>query len=363
MISNQIIQNSLEEVQAISRINFCLLNEAGRLIASTFEEGEPPGNMAGMFLASGAESQTIQGYQFFRVFEQEKTGYVLAARGGGEDVYTIGKLAARQLQALDVAYKRKFDTDYYMQNLLLGNLRSEELQTLIQDLHMDRAARRAVFLIETRKPRDMEAFRLVRALFADSLSSFAAFSDDCEIVLLKELNEDESWDELSRVAFMLVDMLNAEAMIRVRVSYGGIANTLEDVPGSFREARTALEVGRIFYAERKVLSCSELGLGGLIYQIPVSLCETFLREIFPEGVEAVIDSDTMNVIHKFLNNNLNLSETARQLYVHRNTLVYRLGKLHRATGLDIRNFDDALVLRIALMVNDYLKCRRESPLG
>ena len=157
------------------------------------------------------------------------------------------------------------------------------------------------------------------------------------------------------VAETTVAMMNTEAMINVRVAYGTIVEELKDVSKSYKEAKMALDVGKIFYAEKTVTAYSTLGIGRLIYQLPINLCEMFIEEIFGGKVPEELDEETLTTINTFLENNLKVSETSRQLYVHRNTLLYRLEKLEKYTGLDIRIFDDALTLKIALMVVRYMR--------
>ena len=154
---------------------------------------------------------------------------------------------------------------------------------------------------------------------------------------------------------MIVDLMNTEAMMNVRVAYGTIVQELKDVSKSYKEANMALDVGKIFYVEKKVNAYGRLGIGRLIYQLPVNLCRIFIEEIF--GVDGIVDfeEETLTTVNKFFENNLNVSETSRQLFVHRNTLVYRIEKLEKSTGLDVRTFDDALTFKIAMMVVNYMK--------
>lgn len=199
---------------------------------------------------------------------------------------------------------------------------------------------------------------MLGTLYADVPGSLLLTEGEGRTALMLEA-EEERFDP-EQTAFLIVDMLNTEAMVQARVGYGSTVRGLQEVARSFREAETALHVGEIFYVNRKVISHRELGIGGLIYQMPVELCESFLQEVFAKSGKAGVDSDTLHIVYQFFGNNLNLSETSRQLYMHRNTLVYRLGKLQKLTGLDIRNFDDALVFRIALMVMDYLEYRKKN---
>lgn len=171
---------------------------------------------------------------------------------------------------------------------------------------------------------------------------------------MKELTERENYDSLEKTAQIIVDMLNTEAMARVHVAYGTIVKDIKEVSRSYKEAKMALDVGRIFYSDKKVIAYSNLGIGRLIYQLPLPLCKMFIKEIFEDKTPDEFDEETLTTINKFFENNLNVSETSRQLYIHRNTLVYRLDKLQKSTGLDLRVFEDAITFRIALMVVKYM---------
>lgn len=355
MISNQIIQSSIDDVRAITRIDLCILDLNGTVVAATFELEELPEHTVEAFVDSPAESQTLQGYNFFKVYDEDQLEYILVARGLSEDSYMIGKLAASQLQTLIVAYKERFDKNNFIQNLLLDNLLLVDIYNRAKRLHIEQEAYRVVFLIETKYEKDMVALETVRSLFGNSPRDFITAVDEKNIVLLKEVTQYEDYDSLNSVARMLVDMLNAEAMTQVRVAYGTIVQQLKDVSKSYKEAKMSMDVGRIFYADQTIMAYNSLGIGRLIYQLPLPLCEMFMHEVFGENTPDTFDEETLSTIYKFFDNSLNVSETARQLFVHRNTLVYRLEKLQKTTGLDIRVFEDALTFRIALMVANYMK--------
>ena len=169
------------------------------------------------------------------------------------------------------------------------------------------------------------------------------------------MERDASPESLELIANTIVDMMNSEAMLKVRVSYGTVVQELREVSNSYKEAKMAMDVGRIFYAEKNVIAYSTLGIGRLIYQLPVNLCRIFIEEIFGGNQVYDLDEETLTTINKFFENNLNVSETSRQLFIHRNTLVYRIEKLQKATGLDIRTFEDAMTFKIAMMVVNYMK--------
>ena len=355
MISSQVLQNAIDELRAITRIDLCVLDLEGRNVVSTFQGDDIPSDTVRLFVESAADSQVIQGYHFFKIFDDRSVEYVLVARGSSEDAYMIGKVAVSEIQNLIVAYKERFDKNNFIQNLLLDNLLLVDIYNRAKKLHIEVEAKRIVFMIETKYEKDSNAMETVKSLFAARTKDFITAVDEKSIIIVRELREDETYEELETVAQTMRDMLNSEAMTSVRISYGTIVNEIKQVSKSYKEAKMALDVGKIFYSEKTVIAYSTLGIGRLIYQLPIPLCEMFMREVFGENMPDTFDDETLMTINKFFENNLNVSETSRQLYVHRNTLVYRLEKLQKSTGLDIRVFDDALTFKIALMVVSYMK--------
>ena len=267
----------------------------------------------------------------------------------------IGKIAVCQLQNLIIAYKERYDRNNFFQNLLLDNMLLVDIYNRAKKLHIEVAGPRAVFLIETDKEKDSTAMELLNGMFTSPVGDYITSVDESNVILIKALMPEDEYDRLDQIAHTIVDMMNMEAMLNVRVSYGTIVEELKDVSKSYKEAKMALDVGKIFYAEKKVTAYNTLGIGRLIYQLPINLCKIFIDEIFGENVPSELDDETLTTINKFFENNLNVSETSRQLFVHRNTLVYRIEKLEKSTGLDIRTFDDALTFKIALMVVNYMK--------
>ena len=267
----------------------------------------------------------------------------------------VGKLAAFQIQNLLEAYKERFDKDNFIKNLLLDNLLLVDIYNRAKKLHIDTDVKRVVYIIETHNEKDVNALETVRSLFASKTKDFITAVDEKNIILVKEVRQGESYAELDKTANMILDMLNTEAMTKVRVAYGTVINDIKEVSRSYKEAKMALDVGKIFYASKNVIAYSNLGIGRLIYQLPIPLCKMFIREVFDGKSPDEFDEETLTTINKFFENSLNVSETSRQLYIHRNTLVYRLDKLQKSTGLDLRIFEDAITFKIALMVAKYMK--------
>ncbi|MDE6748057.1 MAG: helix-turn-helix domain-containing protein [Lachnospiraceae bacterium] len=355
MISSQIIKNSIEELKSISKIDLCVFDLEGNKVASTFEPSDISIDLIVGFANSPADSQVIGTHHLLKVLDEEVQVYILDARGMGEETYMIGRIAVSELQNLIVAYKEKFDKNNFFQNLLLDNMLLVDIYNRAKKLHIETSVPRAVFLIETGIGKNSTASELLNGLFSSQTGDYISTVDENNVVLIKAVKASDDYEELEQVANTIVDMMSMEALMNVKVAYGTIVNELKEVSKSYKEARMALDVGKIFYAEKKVTAYSKLGIGRLIYQLPVNLCRIFIDEIFGSNVLDELDDEILTTINKFFENNLNVSEASRQLFVHRNTLVYRIEKLAKSTGLDIRIFDDALTFKIALMVVNYMK--------
>jgi carbohydrate diacid regulator len=251
--------------------------------------------------------------------------------------------------------KSRNDKNQFYQNLLLDNLLLVDIFNQAKKMKVETEAQRVVFVIEPKKETDNLALETIKGLYATGTKDHVTSVDENHIIYIKNVEKTEEYKDLNHIAKTIVDMLNTEVMINVRVAYGTIVDNIKDVSKSYKEASMALDVGRIFYEEKKVLAYNELGIGRLIHQLPNSLCEMFLREVFSGDAYAQLDKETLSTVNAFFENSLNISETARKMYVHRNTLVYRLEKIQKITGLDVRVFDDALTFKIALMVAKHMK--------
>ena len=355
MISNQILQNTIDGLKGITRIDLCIIDTEGKVLASTFPEADSYTGSVLAFIDSPADSQVIQGFQFFKIFDENQLEYILLLNGGSDDAYMIGKLVVFQIQNLLVAYKERFDKDNFIKNLLLDNLLLVDIYNRAKKLHIQTEVRRAVLIVETGHDKDTGALESVRALFGTKTRDFVTAVDEKNIIVVKELEENEGYPELNKTAKVIRDLLNSDAEQPVRIAYGTIVGEIKEVSRSYKEARMALDVGKIFFDDKDIVGFSTLGIGRLIYQLPIPLCKMFIREIFDGKSPDDFDEETLTTINKFFENSLNVSETSRQLYIHRNTLVYRLDKLQKSTGLDLRVFEDAITFKIALMVVKYMK--------
>ena len=341
MISSQVIRSSIEELRAISKVDLCVWDLEGKVVASTFDAEEITSALIEGFVQSPADSQVIGMHHLLKVLDEDEVLFILDARGTSEEAYMLGRIAVSQLQHLIIAYKERYDRNNFFQNLLLDNMLLVDIYNRAKKLHIEAAVPRAVFLVETdkekEKEKDFTATELLNGMFSTQVGDYITAVDESNVILIKELLPEDDYTRLEQVASTIVDMMNMEAMMNVRVAYGTIVGELKEVSKSYKEAKMALDVGKIFYAEKKVSAYNTLGIGRLIYQLPINLCRIFIDEIFGSNVPSELDDETLTTINKFFENNLNVSETSRQLFVHRNTLVYRIEKLEMSTGLDIRD--------------------------
>lgn len=252
-------------------------------------------------------------------------------------------------------YDEKYDKNNFMQNIIFDNLLSFDLHQKARELHVDIDTPRAVFYIKVNDAGENGIHDVLRNMFPDKEKDFLINIDTTNIVLIKELKDIETSEKLQETAQAIVDTISAETMFTVYVGLSTVALNIDQINNAYKEAQLALEVGKVFDEEKYILNYDSLGIGRLIYQLPIKLCELFLQEVFKKGDISTLDEETILTINKFFENDLNVSETSRQLFVHRNTLVYRLEKIYKLTGLDLRKFDQAIVFKVAMMVYKYLE--------
>ena len=354
MISEQIIANCIKQAGDISKTRMTVTDTAGNIVAKTGLTKEPDSEDIAAFIESKKMEENRKGRIFILVCDENEPAYVLTCEEG-EDASLCAKLTAAQLENLITAYRDKNDRNMFFQDLLLDNLLLVDMYDRASKLHVEPDRRRCVFVMEPVGKRGDGLIDMVRELFAREDGDHVTAVDENRVVVIRALSDDEDKEDLEETAKMLVDMAGSEAASDVRVAYGTVKEDIKGISASYREARLALDVAGIFYPYRKTIEYTHLGVGRLIYQLPVDLCRLFVKEIFGDDIPEEIDEETLTTVNKFFENNLNVSETSRQLFIHRNTLIYRIEKLQKATGLDVRVFDDALTLKIALMVVSYMK--------
>ena len=355
MITKQVIQTCLDDLKELTKVEFAVIDTQGIVLAGNFEKDDLDVPMMKAFFESPADSQIIGGNYLFKVMEDNEPVYVLTSHGNQSEGYVMGKIAVSHLEQLLVAYKEQFDHNNFIQNLLLDNLLLVDIYNRAKKLGIVLKTRRVVFMVEVDAERGNEALHAIKTAFSEKMDDYAIAVEENGVILVHTLEEDETIEDMDNIAGMLEDLMNTEVMLKARISYGTIVGELRELSKSYKEARMALDVGKIFYNDRRIHSYESLGIGRLIYQLPANLCKLFIDEIYGEKMPKEVNEEILHTATVFLDNNLNVSETARQLYIHRNTLVYRIEKLKEATGLDVRVFDDALTFKIATMVSSYIQ--------
>lgn len=357
MVSNRLFQECLADFSDITRLAMALYDRNRTCVAGEDEE-LPEEEIFDTFCDSPADMQALGNRYLFKVGEEE-SGYILSVSGSSKDVYPMGQLAVRQLQRiLEMGYSRE-DRSQFIHNLLLDNLLPVDIANYAKQMHIGPECRWAVLLVEGKGCEAYDIQMILKHLLAGRTNDFIVPMETNGVVVVRRMEEKEDKSDIDRLAYVLADTVSAETLCRVRTSCGTIAHSLREVSRSYKEAKMALEVAEIFYSSKTVITYEELGIGRLIYQLPVPLCEMFLKEVFGNFNPEDLDEEILTTIYQFMENSLNLSETSRQLFVHRNTLVYRLEKLQKTIGLDIRNFEDAMTFKIAMMVYDYMEFLKE----
>jgi len=349
---SEIFQPVLEQMRSVTHKSMGVINNTSILVSYV---GEPVGEDDSFSMVSSSQTNgrpfIVNGYSCVAVGARNITDFVVYVKGTEPEDQKICTLLAISISNLQLHCADKYDKVSYLKNVLLGNVLPGDINLRSGELQIETDIPRVVYIVQI-PGNETGVIQLLQNMFPEQ--DFIINIDNKNIVIIKSLPLASTPDFITKTAQSIVDTINAELLLKVYVGIGSSVDTINDISHSYSEARLALEIGRVFETNKYILSYGELGIGRLIYQLPSKLCELFLDEIFQkEGLE-VLDDETLQTIDKFFENNLNVSETSRQLFVHRNTLVYRLDKIERLTGLDLRKFDDAVVFKVAVLVRKYL---------
>ena len=283
--------------------------------------------------------------------------YAAFVRGEDEQAALMCSMAVIALNGAKTYYEEKHDKATFVKNILSDNILLGDIYVRAKELHFVSETPRAVMLIRQLGEPDVSAVDVISSLYPDRQTDFVISISEPDVALVKQLSDGADSREVHKIAQSVQEALLHELGIKTVVGVGTIVNHVRDLARAYKEAQVAIEVGKVFDTERSIINYENLGIGRLIYQLPTTLCEMFLQEVFKKNPIDALDQETLFTINKFFENNLNVSETARKLFVHRNTLVYRLEKIKKLTGLDLREFDDAITFKVALMVKKYLVSR------
>lgn len=348
-------QNIVTQMADVFPKKFGIADSHGLVLAYNGAEPHPDVMDNLIYAATNSEKLLFKdGYTVRVMSNKPYSEYIVYVEGTDEvSKYCCNSIAVAANNVRHY-YDEKYDKNNFMQNIIFDNLLAFDLHQKARELHVDIDVPRAVFYIKVVGNGENSIYEVVRNMFPDKEKDFVINIDTNNIVLIKELKEVSTSEELENIAQSILDTINAETMNTVLIGLSTVAVNIDELNNSYKEAQIALEVGKVFDEEKYILNYDNLGIGRLIYQLPIKLCELFLQEVFKKGGITSLDDETILTINKFFENDLNVSETSRQLFVHRNTLVYRLEKIYKLTGLDLRKFDQAIVFKVAMMVNKYL---------
>ncbi|MCR5430153.1 MAG: helix-turn-helix domain-containing protein [Eubacterium sp.] len=348
MITNKTLKDTLDGIKKISKVDLFVYDLKGKIVANTSEADDKISDAVFNFIESKKDKDEKSSLCFYKL----ATNQVLVAKG--KDAKMIGEMTAFQIENLDNHTDSSSDENEFLKKLISNDILPTDLKNQTKQLGVDVKGNKCVFIIESEHEKNgivIEALKNALVEESDLISDV----DDKNIVLVKELVDAKDIEEAASIAYAIVDMLNTEIMQNARVSYSSIITNIKDTANGYNEARIALDVGTIFKTEEQVISYNEIGIEKLIYQMPLSMCKDFIDEVFDGEVPEEFDKETAVTAQEMFENNLNISEAARQLFIHRNTLVYRLDKIYKNTGFDLREFEDAMMFRMVMMVKKYIE--------
>ncbi len=352
-MANRLFQNMVQQMKAAAGRQIGVLDDTGAVVACS-----EPELIGEQWPADGLQqgSEFRQSGRTFRPLAQERgTNYAVFVEGEDPEASRIAAMVAVSLENLKLYYDEKYDKSNFIKNVVMDNILPGDIYAKARELHFSVDTTSVVLLVRilTENP-SVSPFDVVSSLFTDNQRDFVFTISESDIVVVKEIRQEVDSKAIESLAGSIVDVLEGEHYIKAAVGVGMMVTGIKELANSFKEAQVALEVGKVFDTERSILRYDNLGIARLIYQLPTTLCEMFLKEVFKKGSIDSLDQETLFTIQRFFENNLNVSETSRGLFVHRNTLVYRIEKIKKLTGLDLREFDDAIVFKVALMVKKYL---------
>lgn len=354
-MSNRLFQGIINQLRDSMDRVIGIVDETGRVIACSdpVQNDEIREQLVSSIL-DGKELFINDGVTYKTHVVGNKGEYAVFAVGSDEVAVKYCNILMVTVAGIKQYYDEKHDRTNFIKNVILDNILPGDVYIKARELHFNGDVTRVVFLIRLLSPAAVSTFDIVSNMFPDKQRDFVFSISETDLVLVKEIKNGIESKDLEKLARSIVDTVSGESFTRVVVGIGTTVTGVKELAKSFKEAQVALEVGKVFDTERTIVRHDNLGIARLIYQLPTTLCEMFLREVFKRGSIDSLDRETLFTIQKFFENNLNVSETSRKLFVHRNTLVYRLEKIKKLTGLDLREFDHAIIFKVALMVKRYL---------
>ena len=354
-MSNRLFQGVVHQMRDTMDRVIGVIDETASIIACS--DLSKIGTTSDYYTVEFGDSHDVfvrDGYTYKPFGPHIKADYAVFVEGTDEIAARYASILAISLSSIKQYYDEKYDRNNFIKNVVLDNILPGDIYIKARELHFNIDVSRVALLVRVVSTNDVSAYEVIQNLFPDKQKDFVFNISETDIVLIKEIKAGIDSKDLEKLARSIVDTLSSEFYTKAVVGIGTAVVGVKDLARSFKEAQIALEVGKVFDTDESIVSYDNLGIARLIYQLPTTLCETFLKEVFKTGSIDSLDHETLFTIQRFFENNLNVSETSRKLFVHRNTLVYRLEKIKKLTGLDLREFDDAIIFKIALMVKKYL---------
>lgn len=359
-MSNSVFQSVIVQLKDISDRTFGVMDTEGSVISCTDVSllGERWTDAALKVSGAGDEVVTFAQKSFKAAMGSTNCmEYAVFCTGDDEIAKSFCTMAYIALNDAKTFYEDKHDRGTFVKNIIMDNILPGDIYIRAKELHFATDAPRAVFLIRQLGHGDVATVDILSGMFPDKMQDFVLSINETDVAVVKQITAGTTGADLEKLAVSMEETLKNELRIKTVTGIGTVAEHLRELADSYKEAQTAIEVGKVFDTEKSIMHYENLGIGRLIYQLPTTLCEIFLSEVFKKNSIDSLDQETLFTINKFFENNLNVSETSRKLFVHRNTLVYRLEKIKKLTGLDLRQFDHAIVFKVALMVRKYLASR------
>ncbi len=354
-MSNNLFQSVVHQMRESINCTIGVIDENATTIAcSDLSKIGTTNEFVSLDLNDSHDCFIRDGYTYKPFGTHVKPDYAVFVEGTDEVSTKYANILAITLSSIKQYYDEKYDRNNFIKNIVLDNVLPGDIAIKARELHFNSDVSRVILLIRSVTSNDVSAFDVIQNLFPDKNKDFIFNISDSDIALVKEVKSNIDLKDLEKLARSISDTLSGEFYTRVNVGIGTVVDNIKDLARSFKESQIALEVGKVFDTDKIIVSYENLGIARLIYHLPTTLCETFLKEVFKKGSIESLDNETLFTIQRFFENNLNVSETSRKLFVHRNTLVYRLEKIKKLTGLDLREFDHAIIFKIALMVKKYL---------
>ncbi len=355
MYLTKVIKNIFDDLKRITKADFALYGQDGNLLYGTFKNQPVKQETVSGFISSGADSQTLEGFYFFRVKSEKADHMTLIVNGYGGDGYMFGRIALSELACLLGLGDDASDLDDLYRGIIFDRMLPADIEREAKRLKIPAGLKRCIYCVKIDKDILSSAEEMIQNMYSDSKDDYIFTDDEDTIVLIKVIKDDDPSD----IAGEILSMINTELMVTARVSYGKTRTGLSDIRESYLEADMAMEIGDIFFEEMQIVSYQSLGLGRIIYQLPMSLCALFTEEVFGEGSAEVLTDSEIKIINSFFENSLSIAGVVRDLDIKRSTLVHRLDVIEKKVGLDIRKFDDAMTLKVALMVTKYMEYRKK----